>query len=448
MKKIGLSAIIGLLVGILAIPALAEAGPRPGKAVPAAQGKEALPTNACIACHKKISPGQVKDWSVSLHAQNEVTCDVCHGDEHTTAEDWKKARMPDETVCGECHEDQFDQFSRGKHNLGWTVLNAIPATHLAPDELIEGGRGCGGCHNMGIKTEEQKEALLAKGYRYQKNSCDECHTRHAFSADEARNPRACQQCHMGFDHPQWEMWSSSKHGERWFAREGGHISKDAVAPTCQHCHLPGGTHENRTAWGFLGVRLPLPADEQAAADRVTILKALGVLDPATGKPTAVFNAVKALDMARLDEASWRKEREKMIKTCSECHSEKYARDVLEKGDSIMGKSDRLMAEAIETVAALYRDGVIEKPAGYPSDYPFLLAFMHTNGAPWNEKPDKLSSIDQELVRMFMKHRMRSYQAFFHVNPDYAYWYGWNEMTADLGRIKDLARTLRAVKKEK
>lgn len=39
-----------------------------------------------------------------------------------------------------------------KHNYGWTSLNAIPATHLAPDELMEGGRGCGGCHNMGMKT--------------------------------------------------------------------------------------------------------------------------------------------------------------------------------------------------------------------------------------------------------------------------------------------------------
>lgn len=27
--------------------------------------------------------------------------------------------------------------------------------------------------------------------------------------------------------------------------------------------------------------------------------------------------------------------------------------------------------------------------------------------------------------------------------DYAYWYGWNEMTKDLGEIKELARTMRA-----
>ena len=49
--------------------------------------------------------------------------------------------------------------------------------------------------------------------------------------------------------------------------------------------------------------------------------------------------------------------------------------------------------------------------------------------------------------MYMQHRMRTYQAFFHANPYYAYWYGWNEMTKDLGEIKELARTMRATHKK-
>lgn len=399
--------------------------------------------DTCVECHIKVSPGMVKDWKASKHAGSEVGCAACHGDKHMGASDAALAQMPDEKLCATCHEEQFAQFARGKHNFGWTSLNAIPATHLAPDELIEGGRGCGGCHNMGIKTEEQKKELLGKGYRYQKNSCDECHTRHAFSKEEALNPHACQQCHMGYDHPQWEMWSSAKHGTRYQAKKDDDLPDGAAAPTCQHCHMAGGNHENRTAWGFLGVRLPLPADPQAAADRVTILKALGVLDPVTGTPTAILDAVKAVDMARLDQESWQKQRDTMLATCSSCHARSYAKQQLDMGDAILQKSDRLMAEAIETVAGLYRDGIIAKPAGYPFNYPFLLTFMHTNGAPWNEKLDALSYVDQVLVQMYMKHRMRAYQAFFHVNPDYAYWYGWNEMTKDLGEIKELARTMRA-----
>ncbi len=240
---------------------------------------------ACITCHRGVSPGQVADWEASRHAKVRVTCSVCHGEEHMSAADVDLAQFPDETTCGDCHEVQFTQFGAGKHNLGWTSMNAIPATHLEPDELIEGGRGCGGCHNMGIKTAEQKAARLAKGYRYQNNSCDECHTRHAFSKAEALNPHACQQCHMGFDHPQWEMWESSKHGTRWYAKMAGDLPAGAAAPTCQHCHMPDGNHENRTAWGFLGVRLPMPEDPQWAADRATVLKALGVLHPETGEAT-------------------------------------------------------------------------------------------------------------------------------------------------------------------
>jgi len=399
--------------------------------------------DACVECHKEISPGQVRDWEISAHAFNDVGCADCHGEDHSSAADAVLADMPSEHVCAECHEEQFDSFAKGKHNHGWTALNAIPATHYAPDELIEGGRGCGGCHNMGIKTEAQAQELRDKGYRYQKNSCDECHTRHAFSKKEANNPRACQQCHMGYDHPQWEMWSSSKHGERYFAKLAGDLPDGAAAPTCQHCHLPDGTHENRTAWGFLGVRLPLPEDPQAAADRVTILKALGVLHPETGEPTAVLDAVKAVDMARLDQASWETEREKMLDTCTGCHSRSYAQEQLEMGDAILTKADRLMAEAIETVAALYQEGIIEKPEGYPFNYPFILALMHTNGAHWDENLDGLSYIDQVLLEMYFKHRMRAYQAFFHVNPDYAYWYGWNMMTQDLGEIKELAKSMRA-----
>lgn len=397
----------------------------------------------CIDCHTKISPGQVQDWKVSKHSKEDVSCVDCHGDKHSTAEDYKNATLPDEHVCAECHQDQFDSFAKGKHNFGWTSLNAIPATHWAPDELIEGGRGCGGCHNMGIKSEEQKKEQLDKGYRYQNNSCDECHTRHSFSKKEATNPRACQQCHMGYDHPQWEMWSSSKHGARWFAKQNGDLPADAVAPTCQTCHLPDGTHENHTAWGFLGVRLPLPDDKQAADDRVTILMALGVLDPETGKPTPILDAVKAVDMVRLTQESWQVERDKMLKVCSQCHSEAYAKEQMDAGDTMFVKIDRLMAEAITTVADLYKDGLIKKPAGYPANYPFLLSFMHTNGTAWDKDLDKISYIDQVLLQMYMKHRMRAYQGFFHVNPDYAYWYGFAEMYKDLGEIKELAKVMRA-----
>lgn len=385
----------------------------------------------CINCHRSVTPLLVKDWQASEHSNNDVACPICHGSKHKSRKTVHLAVMPTEVTCSECHEEQFEQFTKGKHNFGWTSLNALPITHMEPDELMEGGKGCGGCHNMGVKSEAQKKDLHEKGYTYRTNSCDECHTRHTFSKKEAQDPKACQTCHMGFDHPQWEMYESSKHGVRYAMKEIGRLPKDAAAPTCQFCHLPNGTHTNKVAWGFLAVRLPLPKDKQWAKDRTTIFKALGAMDP-NGKPTALLDTVKAVDMVRLTEEDWQTERNKMLKTCKNCHSEKYAREELEKGDQMIKKADRLMAEGINVVADLYKDGILKKPAHYPYAYPSFIHFYQTGG----------SYIDQVLFDMYMKHRMRTYQGVFHANPDYAYWYGWAAMTKDLDKIKKLAGDLR------
>lgn len=132
----------------------------------------------------------------------------------------------------------------------------------------------------------------------------------------------------------------------------------------------------------------------------------------------------------------------MIKTCSKCHSEEYAREQLAYGDSMLQKADRLLAESIEIVAGLYKDGIIKKPENYAFAYPDFLYFLRTGGG----NMDQMSHIDQVLFQMYMKHRMRTYQGNFHVNPDYAYWYGWAMMTKDLGEIKKLAMTMRATAK--
>ncbi len=403
-------------------------------------GIQALAQEDCVQCHKKITPKQVKDWSVSKHAENDVTCSACHGDKHHSKKDVAKVRLPDEHVCAECHEEQFNQFKRGKHNYGWTTLNALPVTHLEPDELMEGGKGCGGCHNMGIKSPAQRAEMHKRGYRYQNNSCDECHTRHTFSKKEALDPKACQQCHMGYDHPQWEMWSSSKHGTRWFVRARGHLPKGAQAPTCQDCHLPNGNHENRTAWGFLGVRLPLPQDKEWAQAQITILKALGVLNPLTGKPTARLELVKKLEMARLTKEDFDRERARVKKVCYQCHSQSYVDFQFQQADMYFKKIDLLMAQAINIVADLYKEGILHKRGQQPYPYPDFLYFMRTDyGAGF----DQLDYIEQVLFEMYMKHRMRAYQAFFHINPDYAYWYGWAMMVKDLGEIEELAAQMRA-----
>jgi hypothetical protein len=234
---------------------------------------------------------------------------------------------------------------------------------------------------------------------------------------------------MGFDHPQWEMYSSSKHGVRHDLKQLGILPEETAGPTCQDCHLVGGNHENRTPWGFLAVRLPLPEDEQWQADQITILQGLGVLDP-DGNPTERLDVVAAADVARLTQAAFDAEREKLIKVCSNCHSEKFARAEMVKGDETIREIDHLMAEAIRIVAALYEQGLLDKPDTYAYDFPDLLAFH-----------DAPTAIEQRLFVMHLEHRMRAFQGVFHANPDYALWYGWSEMVRDLTAIKEMASAL-------
>ncbi len=309
-------------------------------------------------------------------------------------------------------------------------MEAMPTIHYQPMAQTEGMKGCGSCHRLGIKSPEQIATLAAQGNRFGIASCDACHTRHTFSAEEARQPQACETCHMGFDHPQWEMYSSSKHGVRHEMKQLKVQGETTAAPTCQTCHMQNGNHEVRTAWGFLAVRLPLPQDKQWADDQATILQGLGVIDP-SGKPTKLVDVTKAADVARLDQASWQAERDKMISTCTQCHARDFASLQLQYGDDMIKNADHLMAQAIRTVAGLYKDGLLAKPANYSYAFPNLLSFH-----------DAPTSIEQKLFVMFLEHRMRTFQGAFHASPDYSMWYGWSEMQRDLTEINEMAAEIR------
>jgi len=384
----------------------------------------------CLTCHKKVTPNIVSDWQISLHSQNDVDCSTCHGDLHKTAEDFAKAAIPTPDTCAVCHEEKVAQFKKGKHALAWAAMKAMPTIHWQPMAMIDGMKGCGACHKLGLKTAAESKSLSDQGVGFGRASCDACHTRHIFSKKEAQQPQACQTCHMGFDHPQWEMYSASKHGVRAMLKQSQILPEGVAAPTCQTCHMQGGDHEVMTGWGFLAVRLPLPADKAWAADQATILQGLGVLDP-KGNPTARLDAVKGAAMARLTQEDWQKQRDKMLKTCNGCHSINFAKAELEKGDQMIKAADALMAEAIRIVAGLYKDGLLAKPKSYAYAFPDLLTFH-----------DAPTAIEQTLFVMFLEHRMRTFQGTFHANPDYALWYGWSEMRRDLTEIKRGAEELR------
>lgn len=366
--------------------------------------------SSCIDCHTKVTPNIVKDFMAGAMGKSGMDCSDCHGLGHQNAADAAKAELPTEKTCQKCHKDQHDQYLAGKHSAGWIAMAAMPKTGFQPHAYIQGLKGCGGCHKVGVRDEAARA-----GSRYG-SPCDSCHTRHKFSKAEAKKPEACRTCHMGFDHPQWEMWSSSKHGVI-YQTEGD----TGRAPTCQTCHMDNGNHGVMTSWGFLGLRLP-EDDVEWMGYRTTILKGLHVLDP-EGKPTPRLDVVKAGKVVRLTKEEWQAERNKMIAICSRCHSQSYALDNLAMGDQILREADKLMAEAVEIVADLYKRGII-KPEPVKAAYPDMLTFY-----------DATTPIEQTLYVMFLEHRMRAFQGAFHMNPDYVTWYGLAEMNKDLVEIK-------------
>jgi len=393
---------------------------------------QAMPSK-CEECHAKLTPGIVKDFNRGLMAET-MTCADCHGEEHMSADDADKAKLPTIATCQECHEDQAAQYLSGKHAKGLLPITAFPGfAHQQPTAFIAGQKGCNGCHNLGIVDEETKHKGLAGEFRAHYKygmDCQNCHTRHAFSKAEALEPEACEQCHTGFDHAQWEMWNGSKHGAAYMTDKKAHRG-----PTCQDCHMAGGNHKVMTAWGFLALRLP-EKDAQWMGYRATILKALGVLDK-DGKPTARLDVVKAADMARLTEKAFNEQREAMVTTCKQCHSETYVKLNLDNADQMIKAADEVFAEAIDIVANLYKDGILESTtnkATFP--YPDLLTFYEVN-----------SHIEELLYEMFMDFRMKTYQAAFHLMPDYTTWYGYAKLKETLVTIKDLDKQLRAAKAE-
>lgn len=195
--------------------------------------------------------------------------------------------------------------------------------------------------------------------------------------------------------------------------------------------MPDGNHEVRAAWGFFGLRLPAQGDAQWKEDQATIMRALGALGPGN-EPTLRMETLRDLDVLRMTDASFEAERARMARICSGCHSGSFVGSRLAQGDAAIRDSDRMLAEAIRIVAALYSDGILALPAGATTPFPDLMSALP---AP---RP-----IERRLLEMYFEYRPNAFMGAFHMSPDHASWRGLEPLASGLDDIRSMDHELRS-----
>jgi hypothetical protein len=359
----------------------------------------------CVVCHRETTPGIVEQYGVSTMAAAEVGCRDCHeipsdypgAVEH---EGTYVLNQPTPARCERCHSSEVAQFEQSRHSLpayvamtGTTGLSAdhmamyqaIPEGSFAPDKMrnalfaIEGPDitrfACETCHNVG---RPQSDGSVGE--------CQQCHLRHTFSLEQARKPETCNACHIGPDHPQWEIYQESPHGIsymtggdgwNWEADAGTLTVKDFPAPTCATCHFSG--------FGSSGTTHDI-------GDRLT------------------WYLFAPISERR---PSWQDNMIRMQAVCRECHNETFIQGFYVDADAATEAVNDLVRESDAIMAPLKAGGLLtDEPFDEPIDYTYFEAWHH-----WGRTAK---------FGMWMQ------------GPDYTQWHGVYELLSDLAELTELA----------
>lgn len=366
--------------------------------------------NACMNCHTAVvaTIGIINDWKASKHAANDVACDSCHQAETGDTDSFNHngfliTKFPSPKDCSKCHAKQVEQFGAGKHSLGWKKMEVAARYKAIPNDKMRGSM-CEGCHSVG--------KVYADGSA---GKCDSCHTRHVFSKLEARQPEACETCHMGLDHEQIEYYRTSKHGVI------SDIDRNTTrVPTCVTCHVDGGTHDVSQ-----GITLGTVSQGAFISDK----------NSGDGSVTDQYGIVQR----SITQEDFNIGRAKMLSICSRCHSTSFATDVLERADEIKRQSDVRAGEAIKIIKDLEKDGLLDPmPENRPPN-PVTGNKLPLTG---QQTYSDTSRIEAEFFELYKYALIHAWKGAYHMNPDYAHWYGWAQLNLQLEKIKGENRTLR------
>ena len=327
-------------------------------------------TKACVDCHKLENAPIYQQWGTSKHYRANVGCYECHAaaEKEVDAfnhEGFRIATIVSPKDCARCHVQEAEEFAHSHHSKGGRIMGSLDNV-LA--EVVEGNRGmvtpsfqggisaaavngCWQCHGSEIKVLPGGKLDPATWPNTgigrinpdgSEGSCSACHSRHSFSAYQARHPDNCGKCHMGPDHPQMEIYYESKHGiafrtfkdelnmdsAKWVVGEDYHL-----APTCATCHMSATPARTATKARPATPGMPVTHDVGMRIswnNRPAISVRPEVSDKKMGLPGADVN--------------WQTRRGNMKNVCTNCHAQQWVDNFYVQYDGLIDLYHEKFAE--------------------------------------------------------------------------------------------------------
>ncbi len=382
-------------------------------------------SQACIECHKEESKSIYQQWGSSKHYNANVGCYECHkaaeGEPGAFRHNVKNSRgvmQKGELIkiivspkdCSRCHEREVKEFAGSHHSKAGRIMGSLDNI-LA--EVVEGNHGfktagfpggvsaaavtgCWQCHGSEVKVLKNGKLDPATWPNSgigrinpdgTEGSCSACHSRHAFSAEQARQPENCGKCHMGPDHPQLEIYEESKHGIAYHAnKDKMNMDKSKwivgedynAAPTCATCHMSA--TPNMPVSHDVGMRI-------SWNNRPAVSVRPEVSDAKMGLPGA--------------KVPWQKRRANMQDVCVSCHNKNFTDGFYTQYDALIELyQDKFAKPGLELMA-------LAKPLMRPVSFSSKLDFV------WFE--------------IWHHEGRRARHGAAMMGPDYTHWHGTYEV---------------------
>jgi hypothetical protein len=373
-------------------------------------------SKACIACHRDHSPALYQQWGESKHFRANIACFECHGANKGDPDAFEHynqtiAILVTPKDCSKCHAREVEEFSASHHSKGARILGSLDNV-LA--EVVEGNKGmkttafpdgvaapavngCWQCHGSEVKilpggkidpATWPNSGIGRINPDGSEGSCNACHTRHAFSAAQARHPDTCGKCHLGPDHPQKEIYEESKHGINFFANlDKMHMENNKwivgedywAAPTCATCHMSATKKQQVTH--DVGMRI-------SWNNRPELSVRPEVADAKMNLPGANI--------------TWKDRRANMQDVCINCHDTQWIENFYTQYDSLIDLYNTKFAAPSKDLYALAK--------------------------PLLPGPQFANEIDWEYYELWHHEGRRARHGAAMMAPDYTHWHGTYEVS--------------------